>query len=132
MDKRRLIGHTIDEFLTIKEKPWRPIDGFVRAFKSNGVRPWTIPDNFMMIFRASIENCHMISDEFNAEYFSAVVGKIVWALAAATVFYFWTAMLSLIVYGRYLDRKPRIAAVKVRKITSSTYIRSAQSVKKTQ
>ena len=105
-------GHTIDDFMTIKDKPWRPWDGFI-ASKPNGVRPWTIPDNFLMIFRASIETCHMISDDFNAEYFSEIVDKVVWTTTAVTALYFWTSMLALIVYGRYLARATKSSQKKL-------------------
>ncbi|KAL3916025.1 MAG: hypothetical protein SGILL_005363 [Bacillariaceae sp.] len=114
-------GHTIDDFLTIKDKPWRFWDGFI-AYTSSGVRPWTIPDNFLMIFRSPIEVCHMLSNNFDAEYFSTMVNKIMLTAVAITAFYFWTSMLAVIAYGRYLDRKSRATAVSVKvvKVKGST------------
>jgi ectoine hydroxylase-related dioxygenase (phytanoyl-CoA dioxygenase family) len=115
-------GHTIDEFLTIKEKPWRPWHALgLYSSKADGVRPWTIPDNFLMIFRASIECCHMISNDFDAEHFSLLVQKIVWTTVAVTVWYFWTSIIAALVYCRWRDRKNHLATAKFKESFSSSH-----------
>lgn len=86
-------GHTIDDFVTMEEQPWRiwHIVGLglpTSPTKADSIRPWTMLDYFWMIFRHEDENMHPISNEFNLEYFTdeIVLQVFLWS-AAVTGFY---------------------------------------------
>eukprot|EP00526_Cylindrotheca_closterium_P000731 CAMPEP_0113650882 /NCGR_PEP_ID=MMETSP0017_2-20120614/27102_1 /TAXON_ID=2856 /ORGANISM="Cylindrotheca closterium" /LENGTH=378 /DNA_ID=CAMNT_0000563477 /DNA_START=1 /DNA_END=1133 /DNA_ORIENTATION=+ /assembly_acc=CAM_ASM_000147 len=74
-------GHTIDDFLTMEEQPWRiwHILGFglpTSSTKAANVRPWTMLDYFWMIFKHQDECMHPLSNDFNLEYFTTeIVGE---------------------------------------------------------
>lgn len=82
-------GHTIDDFLTVDTKPWRiwHIFGLFSPCKQHGVRPWTVQDYFFMIFKHRNEAMHMISADFDLEYFTDLVEEFYWNAGVATVLY---------------------------------------------
>eukprot|EP00980_Cylindrotheca_fusiformis_P018631 scaffold6189_cov101-Cylindrotheca_fusiformis.AAC.6 len=94
-------GHTIDDFLTVDTDPWRiwHIFGWFSPCKENGVRPWTVQDYFLMIFKHRNEAMHMISADFDQVYFSTLVDDYVWNAGIATAVYLaiapfmWLAMI---------------------------------------
>jgi hypothetical protein len=97
-------GHTIDDFLTVDTKPWRlwHVFGLFAPCKQHGVRPWTVQDYFLMIFKHKNEAMHMISADFDLEYFTEVVDKLYWKVAMATVVYVSIAPLVWMVLFRRL------------------------------
>ena len=82
-------GHTIDDFITIKTKPWRwwHIFGLFPSKKRSGARPWTVQDYFWMIFRSNSEAMHMISDELTYDYLEGILDKTMIYFSAITVIY---------------------------------------------
>jgi len=82
-------GHTIDDFSTIKEKPWRVWHAFglFQSKHDSGISAWTLLDDISLIFRSSGERSHAIADDFNAEYFNALVGDVLTYTFIATGVY---------------------------------------------
>eukprot|EP00521_Asterionellopsis_glacialis_P010680 CAMPEP_0195297528 /NCGR_PEP_ID=MMETSP0707-20130614/21699_1 /TAXON_ID=33640 /ORGANISM="Asterionellopsis glacialis, Strain CCMP134" /LENGTH=438 /DNA_ID=CAMNT_0040359367 /DNA_START=224 /DNA_END=1540 /DNA_ORIENTATION=- len=86
-------GHTIDDFSTIKEKPWRVWHtfGLFRPKHDSGIHAWTLLDDLSLIFRSSRERAHVISHGFDAEYFNALVGDVLTYTFIATGVYLMVA-----------------------------------------
>jgi len=74
----KLWGHTIDEFATLKEKPWRWWQSLgLFNKKPNGLRPWTFIDNFLTIFERDKATVSAISNDFNRKMFNKLTGGVV-------------------------------------------------------
>jgi len=103
-------GHTVDDFVTMEEHPWRiwHILGLglpTSPTKADSVRPWTMLDYFWIIFKHEEESMHPISDEFNLEFFT---DKIVLQV------FMWSAALA----GFYLMVSPTLIVLTMRRIRS--------------
>lgn len=94
-------GHTIDDFLTMESQPWR----FWHAWgivppssptKDSSVRPWTLLDCFLMIFRESNERWYPISDNFHLESFTSYLETFFFWTAASTGAYLFGSQILLI------------------------------------
>ena len=73
----KLWGHTIDDFATIKEKPWRWWQSLgLFNKKPNGVRPWNFLDNLLTIFEDDGSNIEVISNDFDREMFDKLAGWV--------------------------------------------------------
>lgn len=90
--KWHLWGHTIDDFVTLKDRPWRWWHSFGISNKPNStstVRPWTLIDELKMIFADGDEEfVHVISKghDFDQDDFNKIVDALLgWSLLAASV-----------------------------------------------
>ena len=103
-------GHTIDDFVTMDEQPWRiwHILGLglpESPTKASNVRPWTMLDYFWIIFKHDDECMHPISNDFNLDYFTQnIVLPVFW----------WSALLT----GFYLMVSPTLIVLTMRRIRS--------------
>jgi ectoine hydroxylase-related dioxygenase (phytanoyl-CoA dioxygenase family) len=107
-------GHTIDDFLTMDEQPWRlwHILGWFspssKEKQQNGARPWTMVDYFFMIFQHEVESMHPISDDFDLEYFSELVDMVILYTACMMGGYLLVAPLLWMLVLRGWTRKPSL------------------------
>ncbi|CAJ1954829.1 unnamed protein product [Cylindrotheca closterium] len=101
-------GHTIDDFLTMEEQPWRIWHIFglglpTSPTKANSVRPWTMLDYFWIIFKHENECMHPLSNEFDLEYFTNEIVAQVFVWSAGII-------------GFYLIASPTLVALSMRRI----------------
>ncbi|CAJ1954831.1 unnamed protein product [Cylindrotheca closterium] len=110
-------GHTIDDFATVDTKPWRlwhPF-GLFNPCRAHGIRPWTVLDYFFMIFRHSNEAMHMISADFDEEYFEELVYDTIWQVSCASIVYLGIVPFIWIWLFLQLSRKvQRLQVVKIK------------------
>mmetsp|Transcript_20035 Transcript_20035/g.28382 ORF Transcript_20035/g.28382 Transcript_20035/m.28382 type:complete len:432 (-) Transcript_20035:40-1335(-) len=91
-------GHTLDDFATMEEYPWRPWHSFGLFLRNrdDGVRPWTLLDDISLIYRNNEERAHAISEDFNADYVRNVVDEMLKFTGVATFVY--VAMAPFLVF----------------------------------
>jgi hypothetical protein len=90
-------GQTIDDFITMKERPWRLWHVFGFFDGKDNVRPWNLLDEIMLIFAHEDERAHFISDDFSAEYLWDLVVVLVPFTFAFTLLYISTLLSCLLV-----------------------------------
>lgn len=111
-------GHTIDDFLTMEEQPWRMWHIFGLGLpgsstKAASVRPWTMLDYFWIIFSHENECMHPLSNDFNLEYFTTEI--------VAEVF-LWSAVIT----GFYLMVSPTLIVLTMRRIKAENEFGTAK------
>jgi hypothetical protein len=89
-------GQTIDDFSTMKERAWRPWHSFGLLNGKTNVRPWTLWDAFLVIFRHPDQTADMfLSEEWNAVRFTEFADKLLRISIGYTVVYASTILLCL-------------------------------------
>lgn len=93
----RMWGHTIDDFITMQERPWRPWHIFGLFNSKGNVRPWNLVDEIMIIFAHESELAHVISDEFSEEYLRNLVENLVIFTLGFAILYISTLLTCVLV-----------------------------------
>jgi len=82
-------GQTIDDFTTMNERPWKPWHSLGLFHGKKHVRPWTLWDAFLVIFRHPEQTADMIlSEEWDAARLSVFVDKLLRIAIGFTAVYF--------------------------------------------
>lgn len=94
---RRSWGQTIDDFTTIKERPWRLWHVVGLGHGKKDVIPWNIVDGVKNIFRYHDQTAYMIElDVMNAEYLNKLVDKLLRFTVAVTGVYMSTLCMCFV------------------------------------
>ena len=109
----KIWGHTIDEFATIKEKPWKWWQSFgLFNKKTNGIRPWNFIDNFLTIFENDGSSLEAIANDFDREMFDKLAGFVVVVATFILIGPVYFLILPMLLIGCFFSfsRTPAVAA----------------------